>query len=199
MIKLKNIFWRFIHDKSGVASIEFTIIFPVLITLFFGCIELYGHIHAIRKLGNVTASIADIVAQSRSISTAQLDALHPLVKSLVEPLDSAEMRYRISSVRQGDADETPKLIWQHINGSKNAEGKIIVGGAEYEGAPCGNFTATEGKEFPANQDSIFVSVEFTYSSPFGKYVTGDVEYSDNMIAIPRSSSTVVLSDKAACI
>ncbi|MCJ8323741.1 MAG: pilus assembly protein [Rhizobiales bacterium] len=199
MKKLLSKFKPFLRDQSGVASIEFTIIFPVLITLFFGCIELYGHIHAVRKLGNITSSIADIVAQSSSISTAQLNALHPLVKTLVAPLDSTEIRYRISSVRQGNAGDTPKLIWQHINGSKNAEGKIIVGGAEYEGAPCGDFTATEGKEFPENQDSIFVTVEFTYSSPFGKYLAGTVEYSDSMIAIPRSTKTVSLSDKTACI
>lgn len=199
MSKISRKFKDFHHNQSGVAALEFVLIFPILIMLFLGCVELYGHFHAVRKVGNVTASLADIVAQTASISTGQLDSLHPIATSLLAPLNPSSIRYRISSVRQGSAGQPPRLIWQHINGSKNGAGKIIIGGNEFEGAECGEFTGTEGKQFPLNQDSIFVVVEYTYTSVFSHYLGVTTEYKDTMIAIPRSSSTIRLTDKAACI
>ena len=181
---------QFITDQSGIAAIEFVITFPILIALLFGCIELYGHFNAVRKIGNVTASFADIVAQSRVITEEQLIALNPLANSLMQPFDGSTIAYTISSIRQGDGEDKPKLVWEysHSSGGKDsttADGNIAC--KEYKGAG--------GKKFPPNQDVIYVNVQYTYDSLFKNYIGGPTDYADEMISVPRASGTVRLVDK----
>lgn len=191
-IKKLKAFWA---DENGVASIEFILTLPVLFLLFFGCVELYGHFNAIRKLGNVTASLADIVAQSRSVTKTQLDALRPLAKSLMAPIDASEISYTITNVRQGPAGDDPDYVWEHehlSNGISNLD-KGSAGGAcdEYTGAPNSN-------DFPPNQDTIYVQTEFTYTSLFTNFITGPTVYTDSMLAVPRASTTVRITDVTLC-
>lgn len=181
---------RFLANKSGVAAIEFALIFPLLILILFACIELYGHFSAVRKIAKVTASLADIVAQSRSITEEQLKALNPLAKSLMQPLDSEKMTYTIASIRQGDDTKPPKLVWEHEQSSSAS--KISLGG----NGKCRDYADAGNKKFPPNQDVIFVNIKFTYESLFENYIGGPTIYEDNMIAIPRASATVILVDKS---
>lgn len=178
----------FLADKSGVAAIEFVLVFPLLIIVLFGSIELYGHFNAVRKIANVTASFADIVAQSRSITENQLNALNPLAASLMQPLDSVGITYTIATIRQADADKKPKLVWEHKHSSGN--NSMTLGGT----GQCTKYTGAGDKKFPPNQDVIYVNVKYVYKSLFENYIGGPTTYEDNMIAVPRSSTTVVLVD-----
>lgn len=188
---LKNLkaFW---FDQSGVAAMEFVLTFPILIALFLGCVELYGHFNAVRKLGNVTSSLADIVSQSRSISEGQLGALRPLSNNLMAPLDASGISYTISSISQGDAGDDPKLLWEYKHKS-TGQVELNDGGwncAEYTGAP--------DKDFPPNQNVIYVNVEYTYDSPFSKFAGGPTTYEDDMLTVPRASSKVSLTGESSC-
>ncbi len=195
---IKNKVIQFKSNQSGVAAIEFVLIFPVLVGLLLGAVEIFGHYNAIRKVNKVTSSLADIVAQSTELSVEQLNALHPLVTSLMSPLPVNTMRYRIAVIRQDDPTDAPRLRWEHINGSKNGAGKIIVGGNEYKATKCGAFANTQGKTFPQNQDSIFLVVNYAYEGMFTNYIAGPTEYEGTMIAIPRSSSSVGLTGTTSC-
>lgn len=179
----------FTGDESGVAAMEFVLVFPILMTLFLGCIELYGHFNAVRKLSNVTASLADIVAQSRSISASQLTALRPLAKNLMAPLNAASISYTITAVRQGNADQDPKLVWQQSHFA-NGSSSLDDGG---NGA-CVTYTGAPGKNFPPNQETIYVSTQYIFNSAFSEFLGGATTYSDTMLAVPRSSNKVELTD-----
>lgn len=191
--KSKRNLKNFSGNQSGVAAMEFVLVFPILIALFMGCIELYGHFNAIRKLGNLTSSIADIVAQSRTISEKQLKALHPLAQTLMAPLDSTSISYSITNVRQKNIGQKPKLVWQQVH---NASGisALNKGG---NGA-CKNYTGAPGKSFPPNQDVIYVSMEFVYNSIFSELLGSSTTYSDNMLAVPRNTSSVKITGESGC-
>ncbi len=181
---------KFKSDESGVAAIEFMLTFPILIALLLGCVEYYGHFRAVRKVSNLTASLADIVAQSAETSTVELEALHPLAKSLMQPLDASTIRYRISSIMQGDAADAPTLRWQHV---KDSGGDVT-----FVPVKCNKYTNAHAKVFPANQSSILVEVDYIYNSQFSEFLGGSTTYSDNMIAIPRLSDRVKLTDRNEC-
>lgn len=186
-------FKAFLADTSGVAAMEFVLTFPILMAVFLGVVELYGHFQAVRKLSNVTASLADIVAQTRSISGSQLNALRPLAQSLMAPLDSTAISYTITNVRQGNANTDPKLVWQHTH-SADGSSNLNNGG----NGNCQTYAAPAGKTFPANQDSVYVSVQYTFNSAFSDLVGGSTTYTDNMLSIPRASSTVKLTNIDTC-
>src|SRR4051812_23308882 len=66
---------RFGADRRGVAAIEFALLLPVMILLYFGSAEFVNAFSAQRRISHIAASIADITAQDRTISTAQLNDL----------------------------------------------------------------------------------------------------------------------------
>lgn len=182
---------NFYKDQSGVAAIEFILTFPLLILVLFGCIELFGHFNAVRKVGNITASLADIVAQSRTITKVQLNALDPLTQSLMQPLSGNNISYTIATVRQAAANKKPKLVWEH---KKSASGgtSVKLGSNNGGNNKCKEYKGANGKKFPPNQDVIYVTVNYVYDSLFKEYIGGPTTYKEEMIAVPRASSTVRL-------
>lgn len=58
------------RNESGVAAVEFALILPVLVLLFFGCVELSNLLITDSRLRYTTASVSDIIAQT---PTGQID------------------------------------------------------------------------------------------------------------------------------
>jgi Flp pilus assembly protein TadG len=56
---------RLLHDRSGVAAIEFALIFPVMLLLFIGSFETTNLVLASMKLEASAETAADLVAQTR--------------------------------------------------------------------------------------------------------------------------------------
>jgi Flp pilus assembly protein TadG len=55
-----------IDDRDGTAAVEFALLFPVMLTLFFGSFEISNLAMANLKLTAATESAADLVAQTRA-------------------------------------------------------------------------------------------------------------------------------------
>ncbi len=54
---------RLLQDRRGVSAIEFALIAPVMITIYFGLIEFSQGYMAERRAGHVASMVADLVAQ----------------------------------------------------------------------------------------------------------------------------------------
>ena len=71
--KLQLIASRFRHEKQGVAALEFAFIAPILLIVFLGSVEFSQALTLDRRVTTIASSTADLVAQSDSISTADLN------------------------------------------------------------------------------------------------------------------------------
>lgn len=52
------------HDEAGIAAVEFAVIFPVLLILMLGGIQLVTFINATRKVELVATSISEMISQA---------------------------------------------------------------------------------------------------------------------------------------
>ncbi len=59
---------RFAGDRKGVSAVEFALILPLMLALYFGGIELGDALTIKRKVTRVTSSLSDLVTQSTTIS-----------------------------------------------------------------------------------------------------------------------------------
>ena len=84
--KLAN---RFKRDNEGVAAIEFAIIAPLLILLFFGTMEVSTAVAVNRKVSRVSSTIADLVTQSQELSADDVDDIMRSAAFVMEPYDHA--------------------------------------------------------------------------------------------------------------
>ncbi|HBS32134.1 MAG TPA: hypothetical protein DEA40_10395, partial [Parvularcula sp.] len=78
---------RFARSASGLAAVEFALIAPIMILLFFGVVEGSGALSASRKTLLASNTLADLVAQETQILKADLDDLFIGMEDVIDPRD----------------------------------------------------------------------------------------------------------------
>lgn len=99
------------RSRSGVAAIEFVIIFPVLMLLFFGMVNVANYISAARKITQAASLVSDLVARSEDvIRNADFTDNFIAVQMAVTPLAMSNIRIDIYDYYVGSTG--PALRWR---------------------------------------------------------------------------------------
>ena len=75
----------FRKDAGGVAAVEFAFIAPIMILLFVGTIELSAGISTDRKLSRVSSAVGDLITQSQSLTTSDVDNIMDISSKIMYP------------------------------------------------------------------------------------------------------------------
>ena len=57
-----------IEDRRGLAAIEFAMIVPIMLVMFFGTVELSSGVAVDRKVTLVARTLSDLTSQSSSVA-----------------------------------------------------------------------------------------------------------------------------------
>jgi Flp pilus assembly pilin Flp len=100
--------WR---DQRGVAAVEFALILPVLILLYFGTIETASLFTADRRVANVAGTIGDLVSRSKkTITEAQITDYFQAASAIMQPLPTGPLRQTVSLLSV-DSAGVVKVVW----------------------------------------------------------------------------------------
>lgn len=100
--------------QSGAAAIEFAIVFPVLLLLFFGMINLTHFIAAKRTVQSASELIADLVTrQQTTIPSTLIDDDFKAVELTFRPMDSDKIQDEVGIDLYGYrlVDGEAQVIW----------------------------------------------------------------------------------------
>lgn len=174
---------RLARAESGLAATEFALLLPVMVTLFFGLVEVSDAMTVNRKVAISANTLADLVAQTEQIEVDQMDDLFGGVLTIVEPNDPAGMQLTLVSVVQ-DVDGDPIVHW-----SRNHAGATpYVPGADYTGLDDATVLTSSGS-------LIVVEMTYNYSPSLTSYfVSAPIVFDRTSIRLPRLSSRVQLCD-----
>ncbi len=167
---------RLKSDERGVAAVEFALIAPVAIILYCGFAEVTMAMMAERRADHAASVVGDLVAQTTSVSAADMTDIFTVGQSIMLPFPSANLKIRITSVT-ADAQDVPRVTWSLGNGM----------------TAFTNGTAVSG--FPANLlaagDSVIqADVQYTFTSPLGMTIKTPLTFSDSFYLKPRQSASV---------
>ena len=164
------------RKTDGVAAVEFALIFPLMISLYLGAVELGNGLLVNRKATNVASTAADLVAQVDLMNNADMADVFAASSAILAPFDASGIVITISSVVT-QLDGTTAIAWSDShNGTAHSQGEPIT-------LPPG--VATPGSSV------IWAEVDYTYTSTIGKYLTGGVTIEDDFYARPRRSIEVL--------
>lgn len=113
MRKLKKIFFRLFHAEQGLAAVEFALALPLLIILTFGALEVTLYVLITQKLERVSLTLSDLVTQSNSVTTAQLDQIIPSAGQVMLPYKFSTDGYAIISSITKTGTNPPVINWQY--------------------------------------------------------------------------------------
>ncbi len=126
---LSNKIKTFLHNKEGVAALEFMLVIPVLLILFYGAMEISRYVLATQKLQKTASEIGNVVSQSTSTSSAPLnDALMSQLMSATQYMmypygNNTNLRVIVTDVKNTGTTATPAqtVQWQWCSSKSGAQ------------------------------------------------------------------------------
>ena len=172
--------WR--GGERGTIAIEAAIILPLLVLIFLGMVELSQALTVKRRVQSVASTTADLVAQSETVTTAQLNDIASIGSQLMLPFSSTGIALTITSVAE-DSQNHITVQWSCSWATLSSSANCSASGAAYTGLPSGLLSA--------GQSLIIGRTSYPYTPAIGEFLTGGLTFSSSSYFRPRLVSSVV--------
>lgn len=99
------------NDRSGLAAVEFAMIFPIMVVLYFGVVEFSSAIAVDRKATQVARTLSDLTSQSVSVADADLISFGQAAKAIMTPYPAQPLISSITEVYVDNATGVTRAQW----------------------------------------------------------------------------------------
>jgi Flp pilus assembly protein TadG len=161
-------------DTRGIAAIEFAMVVPLMLVLFFGTVEFSSGVAVDRKVTLMARTLSDLTSQNISVTTTQLNNIFNASTGIMAPYPSSEVNARIVELYI-DPNLVVRQIWTATSGTA---------------APTGTVTVPTALKI-AGTYLIFSEVSYTYKPAVGYVMAkSGIKLSDFTFTRPRQSLCV---------
>ena len=98
------------YNEDGISAVEFAIIAPLMVLLFFGCVGISLMMRLDRKVATTSSSLGDLTARLSSVNDGQMSEMFAAASVLLQPNDITKARMRITSIVDS-GDGVTKVDW----------------------------------------------------------------------------------------
>lgn len=166
---------RLVRDERGLSAVEFAMLLPLMLALFFGAVEISQAISADRKVSLTARTVADLLAQMPSVNNAEMTNSLNASAAVMAPYPANRLKVTVSSVSI-DAQGKATVAWSDtLNGTARAKGADV---------------ALPSALAAPNSSLIWSEVEYSYTPVIGYVITGSLALKDQIYMRPRLSQTV---------
>ena len=101
-----------LSDRRGVAALEFALIVPLLMAMYFVTMEVSQAIEVNKKVSRVGDMVADLVTQQQEIRKSELEAIMRIGEATIQPYNRSAPSITITAIEVTD-ETTPKVqvVW----------------------------------------------------------------------------------------
>lgn len=118
--RLRGQISRFKRDGEGVAAVEFALIFPVMLALYLGSVEISGALQANKNVGKTASMVGDLITQQETITRSELSAIAEIGEALMFPYQETTPTITMVGIQiDNDATAAARVAWsgRYRNGS----------------------------------------------------------------------------------
>ncbi len=169
---------RFTLSCGGLAAVEFALIAPIMIVLFFGVVESSGALSASRKTLLSANTLADLVAQETEITRDNLDDLFVGMEDVIDLRDINATFRVVSVIYDVDTDEL-KVDWSY----DSTGAQPYATGSVYSGD-------LDAALFDDAASLIVAETEYAYVSPISQKIIGALTFEKSASRWPRRTARV---------
>ncbi|MFN7114806.1 MAG: TadE/TadG family type IV pilus assembly protein [Alphaproteobacteria bacterium] len=155
---LKN-FRSFLRGDGGVAAIEAGFLFPMMLTVLCGMIDVGSALIANLKVTTACQIIGDLLAREGTTNDAQIEDAIVAGRLALSPMKTASYGVDVVGIRYLGSDLTPTVIWRETVNMEEGDGIV-------------ERSAGLGRE---DEGIVAVAVTYTFKPFFAGYVMGNVE------------------------
>ena len=118
---MKSKFRNFIGETRGIAAIEFALIVPFMLLIYFGLFDITALVSVNRKVTYAASVVADLVAQNKtSVLKGDIQNYFNAASMVMAPIPAAKVRVEVFGFRKSGS--TISQIWKVDNGLSSSCG-----------------------------------------------------------------------------
>ncbi len=172
---------RFAADQDGVSAVEFALVLPLMLTLYFGGVEVSQAVSADRKTMVAAHSVGDLVSRVSCVTSADLTNVMNAAKEVIYPFDSNNLNVTVTRV-DIDANGTATVP----TASQGGFSYTLNGGT----ARTGDVTTYIPAALRTQGSLIWAEASYTYTPTIGYVLTGPLTLKEQIYLRPRQSTAV---------
>jgi Flp pilus assembly protein TadG len=166
---------EFLGDRRAVAAVEFAFILPLMLTVYFGGIELGDGFAINVKVTETAHLVGDLASQYVTIDNNDMTNILNASSTIIAPYPSANIAMTVSEIST-DANGNATVTWSDsYNGTPRAVGQVV------------NLPATLKA---ANISLILGETSYSYAPQLGYVLTGTITITDSYYLHPRLSNSI---------
>lgn len=175
------------RDIRGMAAIEFALLFPFMLLMFFGTIEASDGVAVDRKVSILATTLSDLISQAATVTSTDFSNAYLIGASVMTPYASGPIQAAITQVYIDSTSGQPKVIWSTASNRDphSCKDSITV--------PSG--IAVKGTYL------IMAEVSYAYTPAAGfdsqmRFQPPTFQLSDQTFTRPRQTSSVIYNDSS---
>lgn len=164
---------RFRDARDGVSAVEFALIAPLMILIYFGMAELCQGFMAQKRVEHVASAVADLVAQDDQVDNAELADVFAVAGHVLAPYPTTGLKQRVTSISR-NSNGTASVDWSANNGWSNRTSP---------GTLPSNLIGN-------NESVVMAEVEYVYHSPMDYVMPEQITFRKTYYLRPRMTDKV---------
>jgi Flp pilus assembly protein TadG len=100
-----------LQDRSGLAAVEFAMVFPMMVVMFFGVVEISSAISVDRKATLVARTLSDLTSQMSSVANADILSFGQAAKAIMTPYPASSLKSSVSEVYVDSVSGVARVQW----------------------------------------------------------------------------------------
>ncbi len=166
---------HFARERNGLAALEFSLLLPVMLTLYLGSYEVTTGVAVQRKVTLTARAVADLSSQYTSIANSDMSNILNASSDIIAPYAAADLQVVVSELSV-NAQGQASVVWSDtLNGTARPVGEVV--------------TIPASLAVP-NTYLILGEASYSYNPTYGYVVTGTLTLSDQIYVEPRQSSSI---------
>jgi Flp pilus assembly protein TadG len=125
------LFRRLTKDSRGLSAVEFALLAPVMIAFYFGLAEFCQGYMAQKRMGHVSAMVADLVSQTDVVTPEEVDDIFDIGQLIMKPFSATPLKQRVSSLTRDDKGVV-RVDWSKGDGLIDNGESVIMSEATYD-------------------------------------------------------------------
>ena len=176
-------------DESGLAAVEFAMLLPVMITLFFGVVESSLALLCRADVSKMAGTAADLISQASTVSSSDLTNVYAAAGTILYPYydpaaaGSTKPTIRLTSVIDDGSGAAGK---NHLTGKVAWTCTQTGSGTLTPVSRAVNSTVTLPQPMMTDGGSLIIAeIAYNYTSPTTKVIAGPINFTNNFYTKPR--------------
>jgi Flp pilus assembly protein TadG len=174
---------KLVRDKRGIAAVEFAVIVPLMLTMFFATVELSSGVAVDRKVSSTAEELADLVSRYTNVNDTDFTNFFNIGKAMLTPYSATPLKATITEIYIDSATGGGRAQWSRGDFHRAAGSTVPV--------PASMISRDAQNNIIPGQYLVFSEVSYVYTPAVGYVMKSAVTLSDTTYMRPRLSQCVL--------